>query len=491
MAGAGGLCQSMTRYIGSIAIEQRNRVPLILAALSMGAIAFALMQSLVVPAMPQIQKATGGSETSISWILTGYLLVASVATPIIGRLGDVFGKQRVLVYCLTGVAFGVVVTGLKPSSLPVLITGRSIMGLGGGIFPLAFAIIRDEFPADRIASGIGFLASLIGAASGFGIVIAGLVIQYATFELIFWLPLLAVIPAIVMTKLYIPPSPQQEGSPINWSSAFLMTVGLSFVLIAITEAVDWGWGSFKTLGLIALGLAFVAAWIANEMRASVPLIDMGLMRMRGIWTTNLVAFLVGIGMYASFILVPLLVQEPISTGYGFGADVIGGALYVLPMAVMMLIAGQIVGPIEARVGSRPALIAGCLITAVSFLMLVPWHSSAIHIYVSSALMGLGIGLAYATLATLVIENADPSQTGVASGMNNVLRTIGGAFGGQIAATILASDLLVSGLPTEEAFVHAFALCGLTTLIAFGAAFAIPRRGRFYDPHDVALAESAV
>jgi MFS family permease len=122
---------------------------------------------------------------------------------------------------------------------------------------------------------------------------------------------------------------------------------------------------------------------------------------------------------------------------------------------------------------------------------VPWHSSAIHIYVSSALMGLGIGLAYATLATLVIENADPSQTGVASGMNNVLRTIGGAFGGQIAATILASDLLVSGLPTEEAFVHAFALCGLTTLIAFGAAFAIPRRGRFYDPHDVALAESAV
>lgn len=467
-----------------------NRVPIILASLSLGAIAFALMQSLVVPAMPAIMKATGGSETSVSWILTGYLLVASVATPIIGRLGDVYGKQRVLVYVLIGVAAGVVVTGLQPKNLGLLIVGRSIMGIGGGIFPLAFAIIRDEFPPERIASGIGFLSSLIGAASGFGIVIAGLVIQYSSYEIIFWIPLVAVAPAIFMAKYVIPESPRQAGSPINWFSAVLMTIGLSAVLVAITEAVDWGWGSLNTIALISLGLLFIAFWIWNEIRSRVALVDMGMMRLRGIWTTNLVAFLVGIGMYASFLLVPLLVQEPTSTGYGFGADVINGALYVLPMAVTMLIAGQIVGPLEARMGSRPALLAGCLITAVAFLMLVPWHSSAIDIYVSSALMGLGIGLAYATLATLVVENADPSQTGVASGMNNVLRTVGGAFGGQIAATILASEVLPGGAPTEGAFELAFLLCGLTTLAAFGAAFAIPRRGRVFDPHDVAVAEAA-
>lgn len=463
---------------------------MILASLSLGAIAFALMQSLVVPAIPVIQEVTGASETSVSWILTGYLLVASVATPIIGRLGDVFGKQRVLVYCLIGVAVGVVITGIQPSNLGLVIVGRSIMGLGGGIFPLAFAIIRDEFPAERIASGIGFLSSLIGAASGFGIVIAGLVIEYASYELIFWIPLVAIIPAILTAKYVIPASPRQAGSPINWFSATLMTIGLSSVLIAITEAVTWGWGSPRTIGLLALGFVFVGIWIFNEIRARVPLVDMGMMRMRGIWTTNLVAFLVGIGMYASFLLVPLLVQEPKSTGYGFGADVIGGALYVLPMAVAMLIAGQIVGPVEARVGSRPALLAGCLITAVSFLMLVPWHHSAIDVYVSSALMGLGIGLAYATLATLVVENADPSQTGVASGMNNVLRTVGGAFGGQIAATILASNVLPGGLPSEDAFVLAFIMCGIASLAAFAAAFAIPRRGRVFDPHTAALARPA-
>lgn len=467
-----------------------NRATPIIASLSLGAIAFALMQSLVVPAIPAIQEATGGSETSVSWILTGYLLVASVATPIIGRLGDVYGKQRVLVYCLTGVAFGVVVTGLQPKNLGLLIVGRSIMGLGGGIFPLAFAIIRDELPPERIASGIGFLSSLIGAASGFGIVIAGLVIQYASYELIFWLPLLAVVPAILTAKYVIPASPKQAGAPINWFSATLMTIGLSAVLVAITEAVSWGWGSARTIGLLAVGFLFIALWIGNEVRSRVALVDMGMMRLRGIWTTNLVAFLVGIGMYASFLLVPLLVQEPTSTGYGFGADVINGALYVLPMAVTMLIAGQIVGPVEARVGSRPALLAGCLITAVSFLMLVPWHSAAIDIYVSSALMGLGIGLAYATLATLVVENADPSQTGVASGMNNVLRTVGGAFGGQIAATILASNVMPGGMPTEDAFVLAFVMCGVASLAAFGAGFAIPRRGRVFDPHEVAIAEAA-
>jgi MFS family permease len=467
-----------------------HRARLILVSLSLGAIAFALMQSLVVPAMPEIQKATGASETSVSWILTGYLLVASVATPIIGRLGDVYGKQRVLVYCLSGVSVGVVVTGLQPHNLSTIIVGRSIMGLGGGIFPLAFAIIRDEFPPARIASAIGFLSSLIGAASGFGIVIAGLVIQYSSYQWIFWLPLVAVIPAILSAKFWIPASPSQEGVSINWVSAGLMSIGLSAVLIAITEAVDWGWGSAKTLTLMAVGFAFIAAWIINEVRSRVALVDMGMMRLRGIWTTNLVAFLVGIGMYSTFILVPLLVQEPKSTGYGFGADVIGGAMYVLPLAVFMLIAGQIVGPVEARVGSKPALLAGCLLTAIGFAMLIPWHTSAIDIYVSSAILGLGIGLAYATLATLVVENVDASQTGVASGMNNVLRTVGGAFGGQLAATILASDMIAGGFPSEEAFVRAFVMCAVATFLAFGAAFAIPRRGRVFDPHEAALAESA-
>jgi MFS family permease len=462
------------------ATRASSKPNLIMLSLALGATTYALMQSLVVPAMPEIQRVTGASETSVSWILTAFLLVASVATPIIGRLGDIYGKDKVMIGVLLGVVAGTIVSAAAPQNLNVVIAGRAIQGVGGGIFPLAFAIIRDEFPKEKIASGIGFLSSLIGAASGFGIVLAGFVIDHASYSVVLWLPLAATIPALYTARVFVPPSPIRAPGKINYRSAALMSIGLATVLVAISEAVEWGWGSTKTLGMISVGLAFVAAWILNEIRSEVALVDMAMMRIRGVWTTNVVAFLVGIGMYSSFILIPLLVQEPKSTGYGFGASVVGGALFVLPTALTMLLAGQIVGPIERRVGSRPPLLAGCLLTAAGFIMLVPLHAAAIDIYVASALMGLGIGLAYSTLATLIVENVEPSQTGVATGMNNVLRTVGGAFGAQLAATILAGKLAPDGLPTDGAFTWAFLMCAIALVIAFAAGFLIPKRGRVFD-----------
>ncbi|MGH2905609.1 MAG: MFS transporter [Solirubrobacterales bacterium] len=454
-----------------------------MVALSLGAITYAIMQSMVVPAMPEIQRATGSTETQVSWLLTAFLLIASVATPIIGRLGDIYGKDRLLLFCLAGVGVGTIVTAVAPSNLNVIIAGRAIQGVGGGIFPLAFSIIRDEFPADRIASGIGFLSSLIGAASGLGIVAAGLIIDRSSYSVVLWLPLLTILPALFAARAFIPPSPIRAAGKINWASAALMTTGLGAVLLGITEAVDWGWGAPKTLALLLFGVLFVLLWIANEIRASVPLVDMAMMRLRGVWTTNLVAFLVGIGMYSAFILLPLLVQEPTSTGYGFGASVIGGAMFVLPMALLMLVAGQVVGPIEKRMGSRPALLAGCLFTTAGFALLIPWHGASIDIYLAAGLLGFGIGLAYATLATLIVENVEPAQTGVATGMNTVLRTVGGAFGAQLVATILASNVDLGGHPTNEAFTYSFVLCGIAVLIGFLATFAIPARGRVFDPQE--------
>jgi EmrB/QacA subfamily drug resistance transporter len=479
---------SLSPALPAVDLHNRSNQRLILASLSLGAIAFALMQSLVVPAMPEIQRATGASETSVSWILTAYLLVASIVTPIIGRLGDIYGKDKVMVYVLGGVAVGVVVTAVMPANMTTIIAGRAIQGIGGGIFPLAFAIIRDEFPQEKVAGGIGFLSSLIGAASGVGIVAAGLIVEKASYEWIFWVPLLAVVPAMVGSYFFVPESPEHAEGKINWGSAALMSIGLATVLITLTEATDWGWTSAKTLIAFAVGLAFIGAWIFNEIRSRTALVDMAMMRIRGVWTTNLVAFLVGIGMYSAFILLPLLVQEPTSTGYGLGASVIGGALFVLPMAVTMLLAGQIVGPIERRVGSRPPLLAGCALTAISFLGLTLAHSTPADIYVFSGIMGLGIGLAYATLPALIVENVEPQQTGVATGMNNVLRTVGGAFGGQIAATILAGKVAADNLPTDGAFTLAFALCAAAVLIGFLAAFLIPTHGASFDaqvvePHE--------
>src|SRR3954451_20672548 len=274
---------------------------MILAVLSAGGISYALLQSLVLPALPEIQSSLHTSESSVGWVLTAYLLSASVATPIIGRLGDVYGKERLLMIVLLALGLGTLISATA-SSLWLMILGRVIQGAGGGIFPLAFSIIRDEFPNERVPGAIGLVSSLLGIGGGAGVVFAGIVTGSLSYHWLFWFPLVAILVTVYLTWRYIPESPLKTPAHVNYRAATLMTVGISAVLLAITETSTWGWGSPKTLGLLALGILVILAWIREELRSREPLVDMRMMAIRGVWTTNAVAFLIGIGMYSSFIL---------------------------------------------------------------------------------------------------------------------------------------------------------------------------------------------
>src|SRR5438132_10162697 len=311
---------------------QRAATPsprIILAVLSLGVISYALLQSLVVPALPQIQSSLHTSESAVGWVLTSYLLSASVATPIIGRLGDMYGKERLLMFVLLMLAFGTLISAIA-SSLWLMILGRVIQGAGGGIFPLAFSIIRDEFSKERVPGAIGLVSSLLGIGGGAGVVFAGIVTENLSYHWLFWFPLGIIVFTAYLTRRYIPESPVKTPAQINYRAAALMTLGISGVLLAITQTNSWGWGSPKTLSLLALGSVLIAAWVLEELRSREPLVDMRMMAIRGVWTTNAVAFLIGVGMYSSFVLLPELVQEPASTGYGFCASVTRGGLVLLP-----------------------------------------------------------------------------------------------------------------------------------------------------------------
>src|SRR3954466_7320331 len=312
---------------------------MILAVLSLGGISYALLQSLVVPALPQIQSSLDTSESAVAWVLTAYLLSASVATPIIGRLGDMYGKERLLMIVLLMLAFGTLISAIA-SSLWLMVLGRVIQGAGGGIFPLAFSIIRDEFPNERVPGAIGLVSSLLGIGGGAGVVFAGIVIDNLSYHWLFWFPLAAIVFTAFLTWRYIPESPVKTPAHVNYRAATLMTVGISGVLLAITQTSSWGWGSPKTLALLALGIAVIVLWVLEELRSREPLVDMRMMAIRGVWTTNAVAFLIGIGMYSSFILLPELVQEPKSTGYGFGASVTTAGLFLLPATIAITVVGQ-------------------------------------------------------------------------------------------------------------------------------------------------------
>jgi EmrB/QacA subfamily drug resistance transporter len=455
---------------------KRQHYGLTFAVLSIAGVSYALLQSLVAPALPVIQRDLHTSTTAVTWVFTSFLLSASVATPIAGRLGDMFGKERTLLLVLVILAGGTLVSALA-HSVTLLVVGRVIQGTGGAIFPLAFGIIRDEFPTGSVASGIGFISALLGVGGGAGIVLAGPIVQHLSYHWLFWLPLIPTVIAVVATHFFVPESPLKPGGRVSWLGAALLSSWLVALLLGASQGPVWGWGSARVIGLFAASAVLLAAWIAVESRALEPLVDMPMMRLRGVWTTNLAATLLGFGMYGSFILIPQFVEAPARAGYGFHASVTQAGLFLVPSTAGMLAVSPLAGRIAHSVGSRVALMAGALLTMVCFVLLAAAHTQRFEIYVASVFLGAGIGLAFAALANLIVEAVPPGQTGVATGMNTIMRTIGGAIGGQVAASIIAATVAASGIPAERGFTIAFSISAAALFVSFLAALAVPRKAR--------------
>jgi EmrB/QacA subfamily drug resistance transporter len=462
-----------------MAAGERQHHNVTFALLVAAGVSYSLLQSLVAPALPDIQHALHTSVNSVSWVLTAYLLSASIATPLVGRLGDMYGKERLLVAVLVLFCISTVISAVA-TSLTVMLIGRVIQGAAGGIFPLAFGIIRDEFPRERVAGAIGLMSALLGVGGGAGVVLAGPIVDTLSFHWLFWLPLIPIVIATVAIHIFVPESPVRVPGRVNWLGALLMSVGLAAVLVAVSDAPVWHWLSARTLGALIGGIVVLVLWVVSESRSSTPLVDMNMMRIRGVWTTNAVALLLGFGMYASFILLPEYVETPRSHGYGFGASVTGAGLFLVPSTIAMLVFGSQTGRLEKRFGSKPPLLAGGIATACSYLMLTVARGQRWEIYVAAALLGAGIGLAFAAMVNLIIENVGPAQTGIATGMNTVTRTVGGAFGGAATASVIASH------SSNNGYTLAFGLCAIALAIGVLVGLAIPPRRpeEAFSPHAV-------
>jgi EmrB/QacA subfamily drug resistance transporter len=453
---------------------ERQHFGATLAVLAVAALAYALLQTMVAPALPDIQRELHASTSSVTWVLTIYLLSASVFTPILGRMGDMFGKERLLVVVLIVLGLGTLVSALS-SSLGMLIVGRAIQGAGGAVFPLAFGIIRDEFPPERVGAGIGLISATFGVGGGAGLVLAGVIVDHVHYTWIFWIALVMIVAATIATHFFVPESPVKTPARIDWVGAGGLGVGLSCVLLGVSEGNVWGWGSGRVLGLLFAGLLVLAAWVRFELRTPEPLVDMRMLRLRGVWTTNLTAVMVGFGMFGAYLLLPQLVEMPPSAGFGFGASVTAAGLFLLPSAIVMLVAGPVSGTLGAKFGPRVPLLAGVAVAIVSFAMFAAAHDQRWEIYVASTLNGLGIGLSFAAMAALIVEAVPQEQTGIATGMNTIMRTVGGALGAQIAASVVSAHVRANGLPAESGFTEAFTASAIALVLALAAALLIPRR----------------
>jgi EmrB/QacA subfamily drug resistance transporter len=444
------------------------------AVLGTAALAFSLLQSLIIPAIPQLEQTLHTSESGASWLLTAYLLSAAIATPILGRVGDMIGKERVIVAVLIALTIGSLLSALA-TSLPLMLVGRVIQGTGGAVFPLAFGIIRDEFPPERVGGAIGVMSAILGAGAGAGIVLAGPILVHLSYHWLFWIPMIMSAAATVATYLFVPESPVRAPGRINWLGASLMSAWLVTGLLAISYAPTWGWGNASVIGLFAATAVLIVVWAISENRSDSPLVDMKMMRIPAVWSTNLAALLFGFGMFAMFIVLPQFTQTPTHVGYGFGSSVTQSGLYLLPFAVAMVIVAPMTGRLALLMGSKMVLVGGSLFAASSYLVLVLAHSEESIVYVATALLGVGIALGFASMANLIIEAVPAEQTGVATGMNTNIRNIGAALGSGIATSLVISGLLANGYPREDGYVLAFAVSGLGLVVAALVALLIPRR----------------
>jgi EmrB/QacA subfamily drug resistance transporter len=448
------------------------------SVLILGVAAYALLQSMVIPVLPTIQHELHTSQNTVTWVVTAYLLSASVFTPLLGRIGDMMGKERMLVLTLLSLAVGSLLAALA-TSITLMIVARIVQGIGGGVLPIAFGIARDEFPPEKVNGGIGVLAALTAVGGGLGLVLAGPIVAHLNYHWLFWIPMIMVLVASVAAYLFVPESPVRTPGRVSWGAALLLSGWLVALLIAVSEGAVWGWGSPRVLGLIAAAILLAVGWVALELRSTEPLIDMRMMRIPAIWTTNLVALLFGVTMYGIFAFLPQYVQTPSSAGYGFGASITGSGLFLLPLTVTMFIAGMFSGRLAGRFGSKNVLVAGAAASVAPLLILDFAHSLSWEIYLVSGLLGFGIGLAFSAMSALVVESVGPDQTGVASGMNANIRTIGGSIGCGIMASIVAAGVAAGALPEASGYTHGFEFMTVAAILATVASLFIPsarRRG---------------
>jgi EmrB/QacA subfamily drug resistance transporter len=460
---------------------ERANYKVTFGVLVLGVSAYALLQSLVIPALTTIQSTMHTTQNTVTWVVTAYLLSASIFTPVMGRVGDILGKEHVMVATLIALSLGSVIAGLA-TNVTVLIVGRAVQGIGGGVIPLAFGIIRDEFPREKLASAIGAIAAMTAVGGGVGLIVAGPILEKLGLHWLFWIPLAMTSVAAVLTYLFVPESPERSPGRISYSAALLLSAWLIALLLAVSEAPTWGWFAPKTLAIGALGLVLLVVWVLVELRVNDPVVDMKMMRIPAVWTNNLVAFLFGIGMYSVFAFLPEFVQTPRSSGYGFTASTTTSGLFLIPLSLGMFFVGLYSGRIAERFGSKAAVVVGSAISGAGYVVLALAHSAAWEIYLASSLLGIGLGLAFSAMSNLIVRAVPANQTGVASGMNANIRTIGGAVGAGVMSSIVTSKMLASGAPAESGYTHGFIFLGACTVLAVIAAIFIPTVAPDHEQH---------
>ncbi|WP_063727765.1 MFS transporter [Streptomyces sp. RTd22] len=449
------------------------------AVLAFCGIAVSVMQTLVVPLVSELPQLLHTTSSNASWVVTSTLLAGAVSTPVMGRLGDMFGKRRMLMVALTLLVVGSLTCAVT-SELVVMVVGRAIQGGAMGAVPLGISIMRDELPPQKLGSAMALMSSSLGIGGALGLPAAAFVAQHTSWHVLFYGAAGLGAISIALVLAVVPESAVRTPSRFDLLGTIGLTAGLVCLLLPITKGGDWGWASGTTLGLFGAAAVILLLWGLFELRTAEPLVDLRTTARRQVLLTNLASIMVGFSFYAMSLILPQLLQLPEATGYGLGQSMVMAGLYFAPMGVAMMLVSPLSARINAARGPKVSLISGIIVIGATYGAGLVMIDHIWQIVVLSTALGVGIGIAYSAMPTLIVSAVPARETGAANGLNTLMRSIGMSTSSAVVGVILARQTTDFGgvaLPSKDGFQMSFMVACAASVVGLVIAFCLPGRRR--------------
>ncbi|UGQ54301.1 MFS transporter [Rhodococcus qingshengii] len=457
----------------------RRSSRLITAILCLSGTVVALQQTMVIPLLPDFPKILGVSADDASWLVTVTLLTSAVATPIVSRLADMFGKRRMMLISMTMIVVGSLVAAIGGNFVALLI-GRGLQGFAISMIPVGISIMRDELPKEKVESATALMSATLGIGSALGLPLSGLIFEHLGWPAIFWLSAIVGVLLIIAVAVVVPESSVRTRGKFDFLGAVMLSTALTAILLAISKGARWGWTSELTLLMFVIGIVTLALWFPYELRVTQPMVDLRTSAKRPVLLTNVASILVGFSMYANNLSTTQQLQMPKISGYGFELGVMAAGLCMIPAGLAMVFFAPVSANITKRFGAKITLIVGGTVLALAYIARVFLTGSIALIIISAAVVSIGTAIAYSAMPMLIMRSVPITETASANGLNSLLRSVGTSTSSAVVAAMLTSMVIPSGpgegLPSIDAFNNIFWLAALAAVAAAAAAAFIPRRG---------------
>lgn len=439
------------------------RTAAIVMVLALCGTAVSLMQTLVVPLLPDLPGLLDTSIDNASWLVTVTLLTSAVATPILTRLADMYGKRRMIVISLLVLLVGSVLGALS-DSLPLLILARALQGFAPALIPIGISTMRDALPQHKIGGAVALMSATLGIGGAVGLPLSGVIYEAFGWQAVFWGSVIMAVVMLALILVVVPESKVRAPGKFDWTGAILMSIGLTTLLLAISKGGQWGWLSQWTLLSFLVAVLVFGLWVPWELRTGHPLVDLRTSARRPVLLTNIASLLAGFAMFANMLVAIQQLQYPVSSGVGFGLSVTDAGLAMLPGGLLMVVMAPVSAAITRRFGARTTLLVGLSLTGFGYVVRVLLDGSVVQLIIGVTVVSLGIAVSFASMPVLIMQSVPITETAAANGLNTVVRSIGTSTCSATVAAVLAAGTVASGAFPSEASVHA------TSWLAAGAAF---------------------